>query len=303
MTVTIGVPMLTELLQANHDLRREVADLRIELSARVQAVETHLTSQRTDNSTLTVPSQDFVHNVPPLHEDHRYEDLHVDQDLDVEINGSSHQNVNTQRDVHTQQDHHAQQHDRVAEDASSRDTSSPSVDEGLTITDHVSSLPGVGHKRKRTTRPAVGTSPYINHSGFVVRGSDTQLAQRKAEDPGPSRSESPFDSTNDSPDTSSDRLDYIPPVRPLSRSMASPSRRRPQRAQTDVEQSDVDEANEQGNITLRYNHYHLRVLFNTDSCNSQYGRPRRPAQRLPGFVDIPKPKEFAQMLRQQKKKK
>jgi hypothetical protein len=44
-------------------------------------------------------------------------------------------------------------------------------------------------------------------------------------------------------------------------------------------------------------------LFNTNTCDSQYGRPRRPAQRRPGFVDTPRPSDLAKMLRQQKKKK
>jgi hypothetical protein len=36
---------------------------------------------------------------------------------------------------------------------------------------------------------------------------------------------------------------------------------------------------------------------------SKYGRVRRQAQPIPGFVSTPKPGELAQMLRQQKKKK
>jgi hypothetical protein len=250
MTATVNMPLLAELLQTNHDLRREVLDLRVELSARVQAIEAHLTSQRTDHSTLTIPSQDLVHESRLGHED-----LHIDQDLHDQINGNLHQDVHVQQDVQSPQDDQTQQNNHVDQD-SNRDTtriSSPSIDQGLTIMDHVSPPPAVGHKRKRTAKPAVGTSPYISHSVFVLRGSDTQLAQRRAEDFGPSRSESPFDSINDRPDPSSDRLDYIPPVRPQSIPLP-PSRRRPQRSQAVVEHSDVDETNDlkQKEITMRY---------------------------------------------------
>jgi hypothetical protein len=249
MTVTVNIPLLAELLQTNHDLRREVSDLRIQLSARVQAIETHLISQRTDNSTLTVPSQDLGPNAASVHERRLgHEDLHIEHH--VQINGSPNQNG------HVQQDNPTQQNDRVDQDSSSRNTSrtsSPSVDEGLTIMDHVSLPPVNGRKRKRVVHPTVGTSPYINHSGFVVRDSDSQLAQRESE-AGPSGSESPFDSTNDRPEPSSDQLEIMPPVRPQSGPPVPASRHRPQRSQAAVEQSDVHEANEfkQEEITLRY---------------------------------------------------
>jgi exonuclease VII large subunit len=138
MTVTFDIPVLAQLLQANHDLRREVSNLRTELSARVQAVETHLVSQRTDNSTLTVPSQDLDHNASAVHEDRQHEDLHIDQDLLDEINGNLQQDARTQQDVQAQQNYHAQQNDLLDQDDSSGATSrnpSSSVDEGLTIMD------------------------------------------------------------------------------------------------------------------------------------------------------------------------
>jgi hypothetical protein len=250
MTVTVNIPLLAELLETNHDLRREVSDLRVELSARVQAIETHLNSQRTDHSMLTVPSQDLVHESRLGHED-----LHIDQDLHDQINGNLHQNVHVQQDIQPPQDDQTQQNDHVDQD-SNRDTSrtsSPSVDQGLTIMDHVSPPPAVGHKRKRTAKPAVGTSPHINHPGFVVRGSDTQLAQRRAEDGGPSRSESPFDSNNDR-HPSSDQVDIMPPVRPQSRPPVPASRHRLQRPQA-VTEPEMDEADtfKPEEVTIRWN--------------------------------------------------
>jgi hypothetical protein len=251
MTVTVDVPLLAELLQANHDLRREVSDLRTQLSTRVQAIETQLVSQRTDNSTLTIPSQDLGLDAGAVRENHRHEHLHVDQDLDFQTNGSLHQNVHAQQDFHVQQDNPTQQNEHVDQDGSSRATSrtSPSIDKGLTIINHVSLPPAAGHKRKRTAKSAVGTSPYINHSGFVVRGSDTQLAQRRAEDFGPSRSESPFDSTNDHP-PSSDQLEIMPPVRPQSRPPVLASRHRLQRPvmESEIEEADTFKSEE---VTIR----------------------------------------------------
>jgi hypothetical protein len=48
ITVTVDVPIQAELFQANHDLRTEISTLHAELSTRVQVIDTHLTSQRTD---------------------------------------------------------------------------------------------------------------------------------------------------------------------------------------------------------------------------------------------------------------
>jgi hypothetical protein len=248
MTVTIDIQVLAELLQANHDLRREVSDLRNEISARIQAIETRLISQRTDHSTLTIPSQDLAHTVSPVHERRlRHEDLNVDQNLHVQSNESPHQ------DVHAQQDDHTHRH-HVDQDDGSRSTSrasSPSIDEGITVVDHVSPAPAVGRKRKRTAKSHVGKSPYINHSGFVVRSSDTQLAQRRIE-ASPSRSESPFDS--------SDKLETLPPVRPGSKLPVSPPRQnRTQRLKTVMEQTTTVEpvAPKPEEVTLRYDYCHL----------------------------------------------
>jgi hypothetical protein len=231
MTVTFDIPVLAELLQANRDLRTVISDLRIELSTRIQAIETHLTSQRTDHSTLTATSRDLTHNVSPIHDPRlRRDDLHVDQDLHVQSNDLPHQ------DVRAQQDDNTHRHDHVDQDDGSRSTSrtsSPSVDQGLTVVDYVSPAPAVGRKRKRTANSHVGKSPYIKHAGFVIRGSDTQLAQRRLE-ASPSRSESPFDS--------SDKLETLPPVRPRSRLPVSPPRpHRLQRPKDIVDQNDTEE--------------------------------------------------------------
>jgi hypothetical protein len=121
--------------------------------------------------------------------------------------------------------------------------------------DHVSPAPAAGRKRKRTANSHVGKSPYINHSGFVFRSSDTQLAQRRLE-VSPSRSESPFDSP--------DKLETLPPVRPRSKPPVSPlSQSRTQRLKTVIEQTTTDEPvlAKPEETTIRYDYRLLRVCL------------------------------------------
>ncbi|KAG9526424.1 hypothetical protein KCU93_g5520, partial [Aureobasidium melanogenum] len=80
-------------------------------------------------------------------------------------------------------------------------SSSPSVDGGITVvTQPVVPAPAAGIKRKRTVRH---TPAYINRSGFMIRSSDDQLAEkRNGEAEGPSGFESPFDDNDDRDDSS-----------------------------------------------------------------------------------------------------
>jgi len=297
ITVNFDIPMLAQLVQSNDDLRREVSDLRAQLSTRLDTIESRL-PQQANLSTLPVNSQDLDHDPTSVHEDrHIGESHHVDQDHDVQSNNSTNQDIYAPDDYEDDlaQDQNLTNGHNVAHD------SSPSVDAGLTVMDNVSASPAAGRKRKRTAKPAAGKSPYINHSGFVVRSSDTQLAQRRLEEPGPSRSESPFDSNIDVQE-SSDRLDTIPPVRPQSRVPAAPLRKmRPQRTKTVVDDTDDTFTQASAEITMRYDHC-ICGMSKTNACNSQYGRARRQAPRLPGFVETPKPGELAKMSRQSKKK-
>jgi hypothetical protein len=208
MTVTFDIPMLAGLLQSNHDLRREMSELRTELSNRLHAIETQLATQ---NTNVAAPLRDLVHDASPTH----------GSDLE-------HEDLNTQTNGDAQQDGHVRDdyEDNLVQERDLAHDSSPSVDEGITLIDSPS--PASGRKRKRVTKSAVHQSPYINHSGFVVRGSDTQLAQNKAE-AGPSRSESSFDSSEDG-QQSSGRLEMMPPVRPLSK---PPRAQRPKTIITD----------------------------------------------------------------------
>jgi hypothetical protein len=135
----------------------------------------------------------------------------------------------------------------------------------------MSLAPAAGKKRKRTANSHVGKSPYINHSGFVVRSSDTQLAQRRLE-VSPSRSESPFDS--------SDKLETLPPVRPRSKPpMSPPKQHRLQRAETVVDQTTTDEPilAKLEETTIRYDYRLLRVClmltYRTASTADYASRP------------------------------
>jgi hypothetical protein len=218
MTLTIGIPELAELVQVNRELRDEIQNLRTELSGRLQAVETQLATQ---NTNIAVPLQELVHETSPTPASHlEHEDLHA------QPNGYN------QQDGHVRDDEHVRDtyEDSLVQEHGLAHDSSPSVDEGITVIHRHSSPPppAAGRKRKRVTKPAVHQSPYINHSGFVVRGSDAQLAQNKAEAE-PSRSESPFDSIEDG-QQSSDRLEMMPPVRPLSK---PPRAQRPKTIITD----------------------------------------------------------------------
>lgn len=128
--------------------------------------------------------------------------------------------------------------------------SSPSLDEGITVVNLASPLPVHGKKRKRTAKSAASKSPYINHSGFVVRGSNAQLAQRRHEESGRSRSESPFDSDNEIQE-SSDRLDIIPPIRPQPKARASQLKNRPQRLKTVMDDTDETATSVPQEVTMR----------------------------------------------------
>ena len=302
ITVNFDIPMLAQLVQSNNDLRREVSDLRTQLSTRLDAIEARLHQQ-------IIHAQDLDHDITSVHDDrHMDESRRVDQDLDVQSSNSADPDTHTQdddEDDRAQDGNLANEHDSaegpdLVPDHDSAHDSSPSVDAGLTVMDHVSPLTVAGKKRKRTAKPAASKSPYIIHSGFVVRSSDVQLAQRRLEEPRPSRSESPFDSNIDVRE-SSDRLDTIPPVRPQSRVPAAPLRKmRPQRTRTVMDDTDETFTQASAEITMRYDHC-ICGMSKTNACNSQYGRPRRQAQRAPGFVDTPKPGELAKLLRQSKK--
>lgn len=229
MTLTIAIPELAELVQVNRDLRDEIQNLRTELSRRLQAIETQLAKP---NTNIAAPLQELVHDISPTHGSHLEHKDHV-----IQNNGHAHQDGHVRDDQEDARDDHV---DDLAHD------SSPSVDEGITVIHRVSPPPAAGRKRKRAVKPAVSKSPYINYSGFVVRGSDTQLAQRTVE-ARPSRSESPFDSNDDIQDPSSDKLEIMPPVRPLSK---QPRAQRPKTIITD--EPILPEPEE---ITTRYNCY------------------------------------------------
>jgi len=260
ITVNFVIPMLAQLVQSNVDLRREVSDLRAQLSTRLDTIESRL-PQQANRLSLAVNSQDLDHDPTSVHEDrHIGESHHVDQDHDVQSNNSVNQDIHAPDDYEddlAQDQNLANEHDLAPEHDSAHDSSS-SVDEGITMVNPTSPLPVHGKKRKRTVRSAVksasGKSPYINHSGFVVRSSDTQLAQRRHEKPGSSRSESPFDSNIDVHE-SSDRLEMIPPVRPQSRAPALPQKIRPQRTKTVMGDTDETPTQVSAEITMRCAHF------------------------------------------------
>ncbi|KAI4733733.1 hypothetical protein E4T50_15721 [Aureobasidium sp. EXF-12298] len=278
MTLTVGIPELAELVQTNRDLRDEIQNLRTELSGRLQAVETQLAIQ---NTNIAVPLQELVHETSPTHTSHSEH-----EDRLAHPNGA-HPNGCNQQDGYVQDDGHVRDgyEDNLVQEHGLAHDSSPSVDEGITVIDRVSPPPAspppaAGRKRKRAVRSVVHQSPYINHSGFVVRGSDTQLAQMRVE-AGPLRSESPFDSNDDIQDPLSDKLEMMPPVRPLSK---PPRAQRPKTIITDEPVLPEPVLPEPEEITT-----------------SQYGRKRRQAQRLPGFVSTPKDGKLNKMLREAKK--
>ncbi|KEQ72590.1 hypothetical protein M436DRAFT_64585 [Aureobasidium namibiae CBS 147.97] len=231
ITVNLEIPVLAELLQSNNDLRREIPVLRIELSSRMSAVEARMPSQQVDPAPVADLADD---------------DSSVQQDFNAQTSSHAHQ------DGHVLDDHEDdfQKHGPAPEHDFAHD-SSPSADEGITMPYQASPPPAHGRKRKRTANPVA--------------------TQQRPEEPGSSRSESPFDSNIDVHE-SSDRLDMIPAVRPQSKAPASPQKFRPQRTETVMD--DIDE-------TL--------TQVSPEITMSQYGRLRRQAQRPPGFVDTPKP--------------
>lgn len=237
VTVNLEIPVLAELLQSNHDLRREISDLRTELSTRMSAVEARMASQQIDEAPLGNSFQDLVDDGSPVH-----------QDPDIQTNGHTHQDYHARDDG---EDNFAQEHGPALEHGLAYD-SSPSADEGITVTHQIPLPPAHGRKRKRTMKPA-SKSPSINHSGFAIQSFDTQLAQRRHEEPGPSRSESPFDPNVDVQE-SSDRLDMIPPVRPQSRAPVPPQRIRPQRTSATMDDGDETQTSVPGEITMSHDH-------------------------------------------------
>lgn len=240
VTVNFDIPMLAQLVQSNNDLRREVSDLRTQLSARLDTIEARLPQQATRSSLAATPA----------HEDRYADEPHyVNQDLDVHTNGFANETSQAQddlRDSLAQEQNLTNGHDLIHD-------SSPSVDEQDATVDPASPLPIHSKKRKRTVKSATSKSPYINHSGFVVRSSDNQLAQRRLEESRPSRSESPIESNEDVHE-SSDRLDIIPPTRPQSKARASPPKQLPQRPQTVFDDTDETATPVPQEVTLRYDH-------------------------------------------------
>lgn len=246
VTVNFDIPMLAQLVQSNNDLRREVSGLRTQLSTRLNAIEVRLPQ-------LTTRSQELDYDPTVVHEDPSMdENRRVGHGLDVQGNNFADQDIHA---LNHHEDEFAQERGPAPEHDSAQD-SSPSVDEGITVAHRASPPPAHGRKRKRTVKPVAGKSPYINHSGFVVRSSDNQLAERRNGEPRPLRSESPVDSNEDVQE-SSDRLDIIPPTRPQSKARASPPNYRAQRPQTVVDDADGTATDVPQEITLRYDHCSL----------------------------------------------
>ncbi|KAG9958962.1 hypothetical protein KCU61_g7898, partial [Aureobasidium melanogenum] len=162
---------------------------------------------------------------------------------------------------------------------------SPRVDEGITgVAEPVIPPPpaaaaaagGGGKKRKRTIHDAPA---YIDRSGFMIRSSDAQLAEkRNGEAKRPSRPESPFDH-NDDRDESSDGVEEIPhkaPARPQS-SLSPKQRVRPRRPR--AEEAGLDKF-----VTPKAENFTV----------SRYGRIRNQTQRQSGFVATP---DFKKVVR------
>ncbi|KAG9744937.1 hypothetical protein KCU73_g8006, partial [Aureobasidium melanogenum] len=304
--------MLANIFQFTHDLRTEVhnlhmeiRDLRTDFSTRLEAVEAQLARQPTIQSASNVTAdlpQDFADgpalrhdNLARQEEDLTLEDIVTQEDVttgtreDNIVHDDEDLSTHTQQDVVvTQEDARTYEEDHAHEDAvththedreklaredgqGSINSSSPSVDGGITVvTQPVVPAPAAGIKRKRTVRH---TPAYINRSGFMIRSSDDQIAEkRNGEAEGPSRLESPFDN-NDDRDDSSDGVDEIPPKPPVrpqlppSTSTQTVPPRRPRAKEAGLDEFVAPKAE--------------------DFTISRHGRIRRQTQRPLGFVATP----------------
>ncbi|KAK6008264.1 hypothetical protein QM012_000167 [Aureobasidium pullulans] len=296
---------------AIRDLQKEIHGLRTEFATRLQVLETQLVNQSANQSlsdTNTLPAQDVSvvddtilvrEDLGGQEEDRANEGLQVQDGLvhDHEDDDLNHGNVIIHEHEHnhellTQEDPvHDQSttaksdlahkgHDDLNHDDDQVVTngSSPSVDAGITIS-RIMIPPSVttaaaisgNKKRKRTVHDAQAR---VINSGFIIRGSDAQIAEKRIEDAkGPSRSESPFDNKDDR-HTSSDEdvIPSKPPTRKLpsmSQSRAPPRRREPKKAK----ETGLDEFVSTKLEEISYSRY--------------TGRARTQTKRQPGFVATP----------------
>lgn len=330
MTITVDIPMLANIFQSTHNLRTEVhnlqmeiRDLRTDFSTRLEAVEAQLARQPTIQSAPNVTAdlpQDFADGPALRHdnsvrqeEDLTLEDIVTQEDVttgtqeDNIVHDDEDLSTHTQQDVVvTQEDARTSEEDLTHENAvththedreklaredgqGSINSSSPSVDGGITVVAKpVVPVPAAGTKRKRTVRD---TPAYINRSGFMIRSSDDQLAEkRNGEAEGPSRLESPFDN-NDDRDDSSDGVDEIPPkppVRPQLPPSTSTQTVRPRRPRAEEAGLDRFVAPKPGESTRRYDQRLMSMYkAKADSCHSRSGRTLKQTQRPSGFVATP----------------
>lgn len=291
MTITVDLPILVNIFQSvrnleagNQNLQTEIRDLRTDFTTRLEALEAQLAFQPPIQSLAGVNpnlSQELADDTTHVHGDlGTQEEDDVEEAFRIQMDDRLSEDVRPHEDDPAQEanltregeNNPAHQDDTAHNDLTGKDEreatdingSSPSIDEGITlVAQPVVPPPAAGTKRKRTVRDAPARNNYL---GFMVRSSDTQLAENRGEQAkAPSRSESPFDN-NVRHDHSLD--DIIPAAAPQalqasSRPSAPPRRRETKKAK----EAGLDEfvAEKQEDFTIRYDQ--ILLLSNMYKAN------------------------------------